>query len=114
MTRGIGHTASATCRSGFSSARRVLILPAGATDPDSRQVCCMVVALRKLRDVNLLELLPRPTALTLMFPTTRVMMDLPVRSFMSEFKLAVVFPNFARRQRRRIDDPIRQLARRWR
>src|SRR5262245_28025493 len=110
MTRGISHTASATCRSGFSSARRVLIRPAGATDPDSRLGSWTVIAFTKLRDVKLLELLPRPTVRTCMFPTTRVRMEVPLRHIHSELKLAVVFPNSARRQRRRIDDPIRQLA----
>src|SRR5262245_6243390 len=106
MTHRIGNTGDATVRSSHLDGAWVR-QARGLTDADTRRVARAVTAGRVIRNVNVLKLLPCPAVRACMFPTTRIGMEVPLGHDQPECKCAVVLPFSARRQLRRIDDPVR-------
>src|SRR5207248_1057483 len=76
-TGGMDHASGATGRPGELVEEARVGFARGATDPDRRRVSWTTAAKRIVRDVNRLELLPRPAVRTGMFPTARVGMEVP-------------------------------------
>src|SRR5258706_6582290 len=110
--RGMDHAPGAPGRPGELVDEARVGFARGAADPDRRRVSWTATAKRVVRDVNPLELLPRPAVRTGMLPTARVGMEVPLGHFRPEGESAVVRPNEAGRQRRRLGDPGRELVRR--